>query len=111
MVAEIKGKNMTRPDFIKVTDIKRWEENINNDPHIPKSWLALPPIKEACLAGLWLAEELAKQKCPEEIIIRIQYTAGMLCYGKDIWAVHQQILQDYTDGNLEFEDDPENTLN
>jgi hypothetical protein len=94
-----------RPDFVTNEDIHRWSVNIRTDPAM-KPYLDQPIILEACYAGLWLCEELEKVGCADELIVRIQYTAGQLCYGqKDPWKVHQEMLDAYNKNELEFEID------
>lgn len=102
---------MSRPNFITPEDILRWTDAIDKDELIPSSLKSLTIIKEVCFAGLWLSEQLSELKCPDEIITRIQWTAGRLSYGRDIWEVHQQILQDYKDNKLIFEDDVDSVNN
>jgi hypothetical protein len=97
---------MPRPDFVTNEDIARWSENIDNDPRLSPALKEQAIIREICYAGLWLTEELEKLKCPEEMIVRIQYTAGKLSYGRDIWEVHQMILDGYKLNEIEFEMDP-----
>ncbi len=94
---------MARPEFITNEDIARWSEMIDADlsPTLAESAI----IKEVCYAGLWLAEQLHFLKCQEELIIRIQWTAGKLSFGRDPWEVHQQILDDYINNKLVFEED------
>ena len=102
---------MTRPDFITNLDILRWSSTIDSDPYTPKEVLESPVIREVCYAGLWLVEELGKLKCPDSILVRIQWTAGKMSYGRDPWDIHQMILQKYKDNTLVFESDDSQTLN
>lgn len=97
---------MNRPEFVSSEDIDRWSKNIDNDPNILKSIASSPIIREVCYAGLWLSEQLEKLKCPEHLIIRIQHAAGGLSFGRDIWEVHQQVLESYKNNELEFEIEP-----
>jgi len=101
---------MSRPEFVTNEDIARWSENIDNDPKLPVTLSSNPVIREVCYAGLWLCEELEKLGCPEELITRIQFTAGRAAYGRDPWEVHQELLNGYKNNELEYEVDPE-TLN
>jgi len=101
---------MPRPDFITEEDIARWSYNIDNDDNLPKEFVNSPLIREVCYAGLWLSEELDKADCPESIVTRIQYTAGKIAFGRDIWDVHQGILAKYKTGELVFEDEEEETV-
>lgn len=96
---------MPRPEFITDDDIARWSENIDNDDNLPKELLSSLVIREVCYAGLWLGEELEKADCPESVITQIQYTAGKISFGRDIWEVHQNILEQYVAGSLVFEDE------
>lgn len=100
-----------RPDFISQNDINKWLEVIKNDESIPKNlFVENEELLEVCLAGLWLCEELDKQSCPAEIMIRVQYTAAQLSYKKDPWEIHQFILKQYNSNNLIFEDSEEDSL-
>jgi hypothetical protein len=94
---------MSRPEFVTNEDILRWSENIDNDDNIPAVVKDSAIIREVCYAGLWLAEELEKLNCTEDIITRIQFTAGRLSFGRDPWQVHQKMLEDYKNKELEFE--------
>ena len=97
---------MNRPEFITNEDIARWSDNIDRDPYFSPALLCSPLIREVCFAGLWLTEKLEKLNCPPTIITRIQWTAGKLSFGKDIWEVHQEILEKYKNNELVFEEDP-----
>lgn len=100
---------MTRPDFITDQDINRFRETIQEDP-FAKEFINVPLFVEVCYAGLWLAEELEKLNCPEELSVRIQFHAGQLSFGRDPWDVHQEILEGYRNNTLEYEAEP-STLN
>lgn len=102
---------MTRPKFISEEDIIRWTKNIETDQNIPKYVLKQDSIKEVCFAGLYLAEELTKLNCPEDLVFRIQYTAGKMSFGKDPWEVSIMILNKFKDNTLEFEISTEDKLN
>jgi hypothetical protein len=102
---------MPRPIFIKDEDLKRWSDQLDNDPNFYKAYLNFPPLKEVCMAGLWLCEQLERLKCPEQLILRIQYTGGKMSFGKDPWLVHQTILENYISNKLIFEDSTDNILN
>lgn len=97
-----------RPDFVTEEDIKRWDFNMENDLQLPKIVLEWPTLKEVCYAGFYLAEQLDALRCPPEYIVRIQYTAGRLSFGRDPWEVSQELLELYKLNQLEFEPDPEN---
>jgi len=101
---------MTRPKFITNEDITRWSNNIDQDPYISTAMRENETIREVCYAGLFLIEELEKLKCPNSLINRIQYTAGKLSFGRDIWEVHQDILEKYKNNELIFEEE-NNSLN
>jgi len=94
---------MPRPDFINNDDIKRWMKMLEADNQVPKELINTPLVKEVCLAGLWLTEELEKLNCPDVIMFRIQWTAGKLSYGRDPWDIHQEILSQYKNNTLIFE--------
>jgi len=98
---------MSRPNFVSEEDILRWSNNIDNDPNFPKSLAQSPTIREVCYAGLWLAEQLDRLSCPSSIIVRIQEAAGRLSFGRDPWEVSSQILEEYENNQLVFEQDPE----
>lgn len=100
-----------RPDFITNEDIERWSKNIDMDPDLPKVFADSAIVRELCYAGLWLSEELEKLSCPEDLITRIQFTAGKLSYGRDAWETHQKVLEAYKNAELIFEDDPDAQAN
>ena len=102
---------MNRPEFVSNEDIARWSKIIDNDTAVPKELLKLPIIREVCYAGIWLSEKLSELDCPDVLITRIQWTAGKLAYGRDVWKVHQDILEDYKENKLIFEDDEPSELN
>lgn len=96
---------MPRPDFITNEDILRWSEEIDSDPEMGTLG-TFAIIREVCYAGCWLREELQKLQCPEENIIRIQYTGGAMSFGHDAWEIHQNLLKLYKNNELEFEIEP-----
>src|SRR5579864_8030821 len=101
---------MPRPEHVTNEDLSRWSEKIDNDPLIPTYMAEQPHIREVCYAGQWLVEKLTELNCPDQLIGRMMYTAGQLCFGrKDPWLIHQEILEKFLDGTLEFEMDPEET--
>lgn len=100
-----------RPDFVKDEDISRWSNNIEKDPNMPSFVLSNAIFREVCYSGLYLSEELEKLKCPDEIIVRIQFTAGKLSFGRDPWEVCIDLLNRYKKDELEFESDPDKELN
>lgn len=96
---------MPRPKFISNEDIARFNKNIDNDSNLPPIIKGNEVIREVCMAGLYLGEELEKLKCPDEFIIRIIYSAGRLSFGKDPWDIHLKMLEDFKSNNLEYETD------
>lgn len=86
---------MSRPESVENEDIIRWSEIIDNDPNISVGLAQSPIIREVMYAGLWLSEQLANINCPDEIITRIQYTAGQLSFGREPWTIHQDLLDRY----------------
>jgi len=104
----IKDLYMSRPSFISTDDISRWSKEIDNDDRLPKGLIESPVIREVCYAGLWLCEELEKLSCPDSLIVRIQFTAGKMSFGKDVWQVHRQFLDDYKNNKLNIASDSKN---
>src|SRR5580698_8889566 len=98
---------MGRPEFITNEDILRWNQQIEKD-NIPQAVLDEPVLVEVMYAGLWLVEQLKQLQCPDEHVIRIQYTAGAASFGRDPWEAHLSYLQAYKDNDLEFELDFDN---
>lgn len=98
---------MPRPDFVTGENLARWSENLDSDPNLPQDLIQSPIVREVCYAGLFLIEELEKLQCPESIIIRIQFTAGKLSFGRDAWDVHLKLLDDYKNNQLVFEEEPD----
>ena len=97
---------MSRPDFVTNEDIARWGRDIDNDPSIDSDLSQNPIIREVFYAGQYLVDRLIELDCPDNIIGRITFTAGKLSFGrKDPWPIHQDILNRYMDGTLEFERD------
>lgn len=99
---------MPRPESVTNEDLARWSDIIDNDPQPEVVQLAQNPIiREVCYAGQWLADKLEELNCPGHLIGRMMYTAGGLCFGrKDPWEIHQNLLDKYIDGTLEFEAEP-----
>ena len=100
--------NNKRPEFVTSDDIKRWDDNIDNDPNLIDDIKNEPIIRELCYAGLYLSEQLDKLECPPEFIFRIQYSAGRASFGHDPWEVHQKFLESYKLNELDFEIDLDN---
>lgn len=100
---------MPRPENVTNEDIARWSEIIDNDPLITPILASTAIIREVLYAGQWLVDRLDEVNCPDHIIGRILYTAGALSFGrKDPWEVHQEILQQFKNGSLIFEPEPDN---
>jgi hypothetical protein len=78
---------------------------IDNDDLIPEAMKKNPIIREVCLAGLYLVEELVILGCPLQLATRIQFTAGKLSFGREPWEVHQSFIDGYQKGELSFEVD------
>ena len=93
-----------RPDFIKEEDIVIWSDSLDNDPKL-KNVQGIPALREVCYAGLYLAEELEQLSCPKDLIVRIQYTAGVMSFGRDAWEVAVMLLDKFKKEELEFEAD------
>lgn len=103
---------MTRPSFVTQEDLNRWSEIIDNDPLIPTSLAQNAIIREVCYAGQWLADRLTELKCPDNLIGQLMFSAGRLCFGQpDPWIIHQEVLNQYINGTLEFEVDPKESFN
>lgn len=100
--------NMRRPDFITNTDIARWSSELDSDPDMPQEMINEPILREVCYAGMWLVEELQKQRCPDELITRIQFSAGKASFGNDPWNIHENFLNGYKNNELDFQIDPNN---
>jgi hypothetical protein len=96
---------MPRPDFITQEHIDRYQTQIQDDS-IVKQFQDIPLIMEVCYAGCYLEEELKKLNCPEGRILDLQFHAGRASFGRDPWDVHLQLLEEYRNGTVEFEEDP-----
>ena len=95
---------MPRPKSVSEEDLLRWSEIIDNDPIIPASMSQNYIIREVCYAGQWLSEKLSELECPDHLITRMMFSAGRACFGRpDPWAVHQEMLEQFINGTLEFE--------
>jgi hypothetical protein len=97
--------------IVSIEEIKKYDKIIDDDPLIPTAMKTIQVIREVCRAGLWLSEQLVKSGCPDILIPRISWTAGKLSFGRDVWDVHQEILQKYQDNELLFEEDPDEIKN
>lgn len=105
---------MARPDFITEEDIARWTESVSEEQefiHLTKIMGESKTLLEVCFAGLYLAEQLEKLKVPEELITRIQFTAGRLSFGRDPWKVTMMLLDKYQKNELVLADDSNKELN
>lgn len=105
------GVKMKYNSLVTLEEIAKYDQLIDNDPLIPANYKMVAVIREVCRAGLWLSEQLTKSGCPGILITRIQWTAGRLSYGRDIWEVHKDILQKYQNNELIFEEDPDEIKN
>ena len=85
---------MPRPESVTNEDIARWDEEIDNDPDMGLMG-TFAIIREVCYAGAWMAEELERLQCPDELI------------GKDPWEVFASLLRQYKNNELEFELEPD----
>ncbi len=99
-----------RPNYVSDLDIKKWSSELYNNKNIPSHLLKNKQLFETCLAGMWIAENLAKDLCPDSVIIRIQFTAAKLSVNNDPWVIHKMILDKYHSSDLIFEDDPNTIL-
>ena len=91
--------------YISLEKVEEYDYLIDNDPGIPESLKQSSIIREVCRAGYYLVEELEKLKCPESILVKIQWTAGKMSYGRDPWEVHQMVLDNYKNNTLVFDSD------
>lgn len=94
--------------YISLEKAHEYNKLIDDDPTIPADLKKSPLIREVCMAGLYLAEELFKLECPESLIIRIQYSAGKMSFGKEPWEIHLKFLEGYKNNTLDFEQDSNN---
>jgi hypothetical protein len=97
---------MPRPESVTHEDIVRWDEQIDQDPDMGLMG-TFAIIREVCYAGAWMAEELERLQCPDELIARMQYTGGSMSFGKDPWQIFASLLQQYNNNELEFELEPD----
>jgi hypothetical protein len=91
--------------FLTDEKLQEYDNNINEDERIPQAFKDNEILREICRSGLWLGEQLQQLGCNELLILRIQYTAGQLSFGRDPWEVVQEVLKAYKDNDLEFEID------
>jgi hypothetical protein len=93
--------------FLTDEQIEKYNQQIKDDK-ISEKILAEPILMEVMYAGLWLVEQLRNLQCPDEYIVRIQYTAGAASFGREPWEIHQYYLDAYKNNELQFEPDPDN---
>jgi hypothetical protein len=96
---------MSRPEFITAEDIQRWSDTIDNDKGVPETFKSFDLLREVLYASFWMAENLKKEGCSDELIVRIQYTMGALSFGHDPWQIAQEMLEAYKNNEMEFEID------
>ncbi len=92
-----------RPEFITSQQIERWEQILSEDPNFSPDFLESIVLKEVCFAGLYLGEQLEELGCAEDLIFRIQFTAGKLSFGREPWQIHLEILSDYKNNKLVYD--------
>ena len=92
--------------YVSIEKIREYDENIDNDSNLPQVIKNDPIIREVCRAGLYLAEQLDKLECPDDLIVRIQHAAGGLSFGRDIWETHQAVLKSYINNEIQLESEP-----
>lgn len=96
---------MSRPENISEQDIKRWDETLKDDKIMSKMKYS-DVFKEVLYANLYLREQLETLDCPEDLIVRINYTAGKMSFGRDPWDVSEYLLEQYKGNELVLESDP-----
>ena len=102
---------MPRPLELSFEKIEEYDRRIDNDPYMDQSLAQNPIIREICRAGQYMCDKLVELNCPDIMIARMLYTGGQLSFGRsDPWAIHQDLLDQYINGTLEFAVDP-NDLN
>lgn len=92
---------MSRPDFISLEDITRWNNLIESE--LPEELANNETIKEVCYAGQWLGEQLASLYCSEDYMESIIHTAGKLSFGRDPWDIAERLFKAYRNDELEPE--------
>jgi hypothetical protein len=93
--------------FLTDEQVEKYNQQIKDDK-IPEKVLQEPLLMEVLYAGLYLVEQLKLLQCPDEYIVRIQYTAGAASFGREPWEIHQFYLDAYKNSELEFDLDPNN---
>jgi hypothetical protein len=91
------------PDFVTREDLNRWNKNIDEDPYLDPKLAEDATIREICLAGHWLLEELDKLGCSDSIEVTLQYLGGKLSFGRDPWIAHEFILNSFKNNLIVFE--------
>jgi len=97
--------------YVTLEKIQQFDEGINQDKELLQLIKQHPILREVCRAGLFLAEELEKDNCPEEFVLKIQEMAGKLSYKKDPWSVSAELLERYRKNELIIENYTPNVLN
>lgn len=97
---------MARPNYISNEDIKRWEKNLKEDKITSPYTRNNPILREVCYANIFLREKLEQLNCPEELILRINFTAGKMSFGRDPWGIAEFLLEKYEKNELVLEPDP-----
>lgn len=91
--------------YVSFEEISVIDNYLDKDPYMLSEYKNNPIIREVCRAGLFLCSKLEELNCPENLIVRIQWTAGKLSYNKDPWEVHNDILEKYKNNTLIIEND------
>lgn len=93
---------MPKPNTVTDEQVAQWSKTLDDDLSTPLNYKLNPVIREVMIVGYWLAEELLKLSCPQEKILRIQYTVGAASFGRDAWDTAQNYIDKYKSGNLTF---------
>ena len=94
-----------RPPFITNEIIEEYKLCIVDKEQIDKFVSLLTDkqkeiVYEVIYAGVYLALELRKLNCPEELIFRTQFTAGEMSAEKNTWDVSQEIIEAFKKGEI-----------
>lgn len=90
--------------FVSHEQLAEIDVRIDSDQFLDPALAKNPVIREVCRAGQWMSDCLVKAGCEEEMIGRLVYTAGSLCYGRpDPWEVHRELLEKFAAGELKAE--------
>ena len=88
--------------FVSDEQLVEIDARIDSDQFLDPALAKNPVIREVCRAGVWMSDCLVAAGCDEEMIGRLVYTAGSLCYGRpDPWKVHRELLGKFAVGELE----------